>query len=173
MCKRDDIKCKICSSKLCVSWCCGYAMAHFSRSIFRHFFFFFFGCSFVSFDYLLISQATIFLCVSQWKETNADSGNQRKVHCQRLANAVAFVSFLRVRSRARARTTKWIVGTVWGKMSRYLNYGKSFIIAIITNANFPHNFCCCWLAVAFPHCFRLFTFSSAIFHDTPDVDLFT
>lgn len=40
MCKRDDIKCKICSSKLCVSWCCGYAMAHFSRSIFRHFFFF-------------------------------------------------------------------------------------------------------------------------------------
>lgn len=22
MCKRDDIKCEICSSKLCVSWCC-------------------------------------------------------------------------------------------------------------------------------------------------------
>lgn len=93
-----------------------------------------------------------------------ESKVKHRAHTHSLANAVTILSM-----RAFA---KWIVvGSVWGKMSRYLNYGKSFIIAIITNANFRHFF---FVVVAFSLCCTVCLLSSLfIFRDIRDGDVFT
>lgn len=161
MCKEDDIKCKICSSKLCVSCCCGYAMALFRFVVFSlHFSFFAPSLG----DHLLNTRATIFLRHTNeianergkdrdQEENGKKSEREREkgrkkdtaVQSQALpvsANAVTFL-LLAVHS-------KRIVGSVWGNMSRYLNYSKSFIMAIITNANF-RRFVFFWLASSWLH----------------------
>lgn len=134
MCKRDDIKCEICSSKLCVSWCCGYAMAHFSRATFLFFLFFLFG------SFIRIRLPSDFASNNFSLAMERDKRRSRQLEKSSLPTFGKCGCFCFLFANAVARFPKWMVGTVWGKMSRYLNYRKSFIIAIITNANFRHKF---------------------------------
>lgn len=75
---------------------------------------------------------------TRWKPEKCGKKNRRRRAT--LENELNSVNVCLLARCAYTRREQ-IVSSVWGKMSRYLNYGKSFIIAIITNANFRHFVC--------------------------------
>lgn len=83
-----------------------------------------------------------FFFSSLWNKMNAYKAKQKKDKYRAKVRANVEHQFGKMRLHSACfffgMYAKWIFGS--SKMSRYLNYGKSFIIAIITNANFRHIF---------------------------------